>query len=89
MAKHFLDLGDDGMASKFRPSSMEGIRKISTEFGVDTLTLVSEMPLFIGSKTDDASALKPMPIMDQMALQWVFVASGIRISRIKDSPLGN
>lgn len=43
MKKHFLALGDEETASKFRPSSMETIRS----FGGDPLTLVSEMPLFI------------------------------------------
>jgi hypothetical protein len=43
MKKHFLELGDDETAAKFKPSSMETIRS----FGGDPLTLVSEMPLFI------------------------------------------
>jgi hypothetical protein len=43
MRKHFLDLGDEVTANLFRPSSMETIRT----FGGDTLTLVSEMPLFL------------------------------------------
>lgn len=43
MRDHFLGLGDEDMASRFWPSSMETIRS----FGGDPLTLVSEMPLFI------------------------------------------
>ncbi len=43
MRKHFLELGDEETASRFRPSSMETIRSL----GGDPLTLVSEMPLFI------------------------------------------
>jgi hypothetical protein len=43
MAKHFLERGDKDMAARFRPSSMETMRS----FGGDTLTLVSEIPLFI------------------------------------------
>jgi hypothetical protein len=43
MRKHFLALGDEETAARFRPSSMEAIRSL----GGDPLTLVSEMPLFI------------------------------------------
>lgn len=43
MRRHFVQLGDDETAAKFKPSSMETIRA----FGGDPLTLVSEMPLFI------------------------------------------
>ncbi len=43
MRRYFLDQNDPGMASRFRPSSMETIRGL----GGDPLTLVSEMPLFI------------------------------------------
>ena len=43
MRQHFLDQGDQEMAGRFRPSSMETIRGL----GGDPLTLVSEMPLFI------------------------------------------
>jgi hypothetical protein len=43
MRDHFLALGDEETAGKFRPSSMETIRSL----GGDPLTLVSEMPLFI------------------------------------------
>ena len=43
MRRHFLDLGDPGTAARFRPSSMEAVRAL----GGDTLTLVTEMPLFI------------------------------------------
>ena len=43
MRRHFLDLGDSETAARFRPSSMEAVRAL----GVDPLTLVTEMPLFI------------------------------------------
>ncbi len=43
MRRHFLDLGDPATAARFRPSSMEAVRALSG----DTLTLVTEMPLFI------------------------------------------
>ena len=44
MRRHFLKLGDPATAARFRPSSMEAVRVLS---GRDTLTLVTEMPLFI------------------------------------------
>jgi len=43
MRQHFLALGDPDTAARFRPSSMEAVRELSG----DTLTLVTEMPLFI------------------------------------------
>ena len=43
MRRHFLDLEDPVTAARFRPSSMEAVRSLSG----DTLTLVTEMPLFI------------------------------------------
>ena len=43
MRRHFLDLGDSRTAARFRPSSMEAVRAL----GGDTLTLVTEMPLFV------------------------------------------
>jgi len=43
MRAHFLGLGDEATAARFRPSSMETIRSL----GGDALTLVSEMPLFL------------------------------------------
>lgn len=43
MREHFLSLGDEAMASLFRPSSMEFVRSL----GGDPLTVVSEMPLFL------------------------------------------
>ena len=42
MRAHFLGLGDEATAARFRPSSMEWVRSL----GGDPLTLVSEMPLF-------------------------------------------
>ncbi len=43
MRQHFIGLGDQEMADRFRPSSMEAVRSL----GGDPLTLVSEMPLFL------------------------------------------
>lgn len=43
MREHFLALGDEETASRFRPSSMEYTRSL----GGDPLTIVSEMPLFV------------------------------------------
>ena len=43
MRDHFLALGNEEEAAKFRPSSMELARRL----GGDPLTLVSEMPLFL------------------------------------------
>ncbi|MEO1368854.1 MAG: M14 family zinc carboxypeptidase [Acidobacteriota bacterium] len=43
MAAHFRALGDDDMAARFRPSSMETVRSM----GGDPFTFVSEMPLFL------------------------------------------
>ncbi len=43
MRRHFLALDDPATASRFRPSSMEAVRALSG----DTLTLVTEMPLFV------------------------------------------
>ena len=45
MVTHFEALGDHATASRFRPSSMEFVRRL----GGDPLTLVSEMPLFLMS----------------------------------------
>jgi hypothetical protein len=43
MRDYFLDRNDPETAGRFRPSSMEAIRRL----GGDPLTLVSEMPLFL------------------------------------------
>ena len=43
MQAHFKALGDEAMASLFRPSSMEFVRSL----GGDCFTMVSEMPLFL------------------------------------------
>ena len=43
MRDHFLARGEEEMAGRFRPSSMELVR----DLGGDPLTLVSEMPLFL------------------------------------------
>jgi hypothetical protein len=110
MREHFLGIGDPDTAELFRPSSMETVRSL----GGDTLTLVSEMPLFItpgvgerlgppdpvaaewrerieawkldlqeGAEPADIDSaasthgLKPMPIRDQMILQWAFITAGL------------
>lgn len=76
MAKHFNDLDEPEMAAKFRPSSMEAIRAISAVCDVDTLTLVSEMPLFITNA--EKRLPTPMPIVDQMRLQLGFLEAGMQ-----------
>lgn len=43
MRAHFLALGDENIAERFRPSSMEFVRSL----GGDPLTLVSEVPLLV------------------------------------------
>jgi hypothetical protein len=110
MREHFLALGDEETASRFRPSSMETARRL----GGDTLTLVTEMPLFITPGVGEelgppdpvaaewkdriegwraqvhdadgiaavaaeasASGIQPMPVRDQMVLQWTLVAAGL------------
>ena len=58
MIEHFESLGDHEMAARFRPSSMEFVRAVST----DPLTLVSEMPLFLVSeheRSGDAPIFRP------------------------------
>ncbi len=141
MRDHFLALGDEDTAARFRPSSMEAIRSL----GGDPLTLVSEMPLFItpgvgetlgppdpvgeewkarrarwqlalgrtkptegpreaamgereGSSvaavraevSDEirASGLTPMPILDQMRLQWRLVSAGLEQVRLEAEARG-
>jgi hypothetical protein len=120
MRAHFMSLGDEATAGRFRPSSMEAVRAL----GGDPLTLVSEMPLFItpgvgeelgppdpaaiawrerleawrerlqsGPAGDEERAheaearaveaeagkagLRPMPVPDQMRLQWSFISAGL------------
>jgi len=111
MRQHFIALGDEDMAQRFRPSSMETIRGL----GGDALTMVSEMPLFLlpgvgetlgppdpvavewrkriekwrlTAREDAALAtinaeahemgLRPMPVRDQMMLQWTMVRAGLK-----------
>ena len=126
MRDHFLARGDPETASRFRPSSMETIRRLSLGSGpgaagpvdADPLTLVTEMPLFLtpgagetpgppdpaakewkdridgwrgalakgaeprGVREEARTAgLTPMPVRDQMALQWEAVAQGIELVR--------
>ncbi len=112
MREHFLALGDEATADRFRPSSMETVRSL----GGDCLTVVSEMPLFVTPGVGEtlgppdpvrvawlerrsrwvsvlrlgtdaevsaveaeiaASGLQPMPIRDQMVLQWTLVEAAI------------
>ena len=61
MIRHFEGLGDFTTADHFRPSSMEAIRRL----GHDTLTLVSEMPLFITPGVGET--LGPP---DPVAIEW-------------------
>lgn len=64
MAAHFEALGDAATASRFRPSSMETIRSL----GRDTLTLVSEMPLFILPGVGEIPG-PPDPVADRWRAQ--------------------
>jgi len=70
MREHFLALGDEETASRFRPSSMETARR----FGGDTLTLVTEMPLFITPGVGEA--LGPP---DPVAVEWKERIEGWRL----------
>lgn len=60
MRRHFLDRGDPGTADLFLPSSMEWVRAR----GGDPLTLVSEMPLFVGPAAlwQGPDPVRPAPI---------------------------
>ncbi|MFQ5689140.1 MAG: M14 family zinc carboxypeptidase [Gemmatimonadota bacterium] len=110
MREHFRRRGDAETAARFKPSSMEAIRRL----GGDPLTLVSEMPLFLtpgvgerlgppdpvslvwmerlaawrealargvsAAQVDSEarrSGLRPMPVRDQMDLQWTLVRAGL------------
>jgi hypothetical protein len=74
MREHFLAARAPEAAARFRPSSMETIRAL----GGDPLTLVPEMPLFLGDARDaDPADLRPVPVADQMRLQWAFVCAGL------------
>jgi hypothetical protein len=61
MRRYFVEQGDERTASLFYPSSMETMRS----FGGDSLTIVSEMPLFL--LPDVGLDIGPP---DQAALQW-------------------
>ncbi len=137
MRRHFSARGEFGTADRFRPSSMEAIRAL----GGDTLTLVTEMPLFLlpgvgetlgppdpalerwkeriaewdariaaadagrreatgaegpgrkgrgggqpcaatrsVSREAAEAGLAPMPVADQMRLQWAFVRAGLAVA---------
>ena len=62
MKRHFVGLDDPATAARFRPSSMEAVRRLS---GGDTLTLVTEMPLFITPGVGDTLG-PPDPVL----LRW-------------------
>ena len=47
MRDHFLEKGDESTAGRFRPNSMETIRRLGLEQGADPLTMVTEVPLFL------------------------------------------
>ena len=61
MRAYFLNQGDQAMAGKFHPSSMESIRSLSG----DILTMVSEMPLFTYPKTPSFSLDWPSTDLEQ------------------------
>ncbi len=74
MRRHFLGLGDAATAARFRPSSMEAVRAL----GGDPLTLVTELPLFLGRRGGEPSASpRALPVRDQMRLQWLFLGAGL------------
>jgi hypothetical protein len=79
MAEHFRAAGDEVMAGKFRPSSMEHVRSL----GGDTLTLVSEVPLFITPGVGDE--LGPP---DLKALEWKKKIDAWRAQLAKGRPAG-
>ena len=60
MIEHFEGLEDFVTAGRFRPSSMEAIRRL----GHDALTLVSEMPLFITPGVGETLG-PPDPVAEQ------------------------
>jgi hypothetical protein len=59
MRDYFLDRDDPATAARFRPSSMEAIRRL----GGDPLTLVSEMPLFLTPGVGDSLG-PPDPVLE-------------------------
>jgi len=64
MKRYFKNRGDDEMASRFHPSSMESIRSL----GDPCLTLVTEMPLFIVRKAHSGLPW-PDPTLDHWTKQ--------------------
>jgi hypothetical protein len=84
MAAFFEARGEDDVAARFRPSSMETIRAL----GGDPLTLVTEMPLFLVSTRPPGVAAAEvvasgdviaMSILDQWRLQWTFIEAGLAL----------
>jgi hypothetical protein len=69
MREHFIAQGEPDTAELFRPSSMETVRSL----GGDSLTLVSEMPLFITPGVGES--LGPP---DPVAEQWKRLLEGWR-----------
>ena len=47
MRDHFLEKGDEATAGRFRPSSMETMRRLGRTHGADPFTQVTEVPLFL------------------------------------------
>jgi len=79
MAEHFLELGDPETAARFRPSSMEAVRTLSG----DTLTLVTEMPLFLTPGVGDELG-PPDPVL----MEWrARIADWER--RLRSTPAGS
>ena len=71
MREHFLALGDEEMARRFRPSSMEFVRSLGGE-PPGPLTIVSEMPLFLvpGSqyRGEGADLIRPEAVREMQSL---------------------
>ncbi len=92
MAAHFTQLGDHRMASKFRPSSMETIRAkggdpltIVSEMPLFIMpsTAPGDWRKAVRGRNEDAieelcdSGIRPMPVRDQMRLQWEFICAAV------------
>jgi hypothetical protein len=72
MRRFFEDRGEEQIASRFRPSSMEHVRGL----GGDPLTFVSEMPLFLTPVTTDGRNLQSDGIKDFRARLEIELSSG-------------
>ena len=71
MREHFLALGDEETARRFRPSSMEFVRSLGGE-PPGPLTIVSEMPLFLVPDSlyrgDGADLIRPEAVREIQSL---------------------